>query len=46
MRVKKDGGQVDAITEATISSRAFLDTLVEAYNAFVAMQNKAEEGEK
>ena len=46
VRVKKDGGQVDAITAATISSRAFLDTLVDAYNAFVAMQNKDEEGEK
>ena len=46
VRVKKDGGQVDAITAATISSRAFLDTLVDAYNAFVAMQNKEEEGEK
>ena len=46
LRVSKDGGEYDAITAATISSRAFLDTLVEAYNAFVAMQNKAEEGEK
>ena len=46
VRVKKDGGQVDAITAATISSRAFIDALVDAYKAFVAMQNKEEEGEK
>ncbi|MDO5016735.1 MAG: RnfABCDGE type electron transport complex subunit G [Porphyromonas sp.] len=30
-RVTKDGGQVDAISAATISSRAFLETLNSAY---------------
>ncbi len=32
MVVKKDGGQVDAITAATISSRAFCDAVQRAYN--------------
>lgn len=31
LRVSKDGGQVDAITSATISSRAFLDAVNRAY---------------
>ncbi|MCR5394142.1 MAG: RnfABCDGE type electron transport complex subunit G [Bacteroidales bacterium] len=31
MTVSKDGGEVDAITAATISSRAFLDALAQAY---------------
>lgn len=32
LKVKKDGGDVDAITAATISSRAFCDALQRAYN--------------
>jgi electron transport complex protein RnfG len=32
LKVKKDGGRVDAITAATISSRAFCDALQRAYN--------------
>jgi electron transport complex protein RnfG len=32
MKVKKDGGSVDAITAATISSRAFCDAVQRAYN--------------
>jgi len=32
MKVKKDGGDVDAITAATISSRAFCDAVGRAYN--------------
>jgi len=32
LKVKKDGGQVDAITAATISSRAFCDAVRRAYN--------------
>ncbi len=31
LKVKKDGGQVDAITAATISSRAFCDAIQRAY---------------
>jgi electron transport complex protein RnfG len=32
LKVKKDGGQVDAITAATISSRAFCDAVQNAYS--------------
>ena len=35
--VSKDGGDVDAITAATISSRAFLKAANEAYNKFRSM---------
>jgi len=34
LKVKKDGGQVDAITAATISSRAFCDAVDRAYQTF------------
>ena len=34
LKVSKDGGDVDAITAATISSRAFLDAINRAYAAF------------
>lgn len=33
LKVKKDGGTVDAITAATISSRAFCDAVQRAYNS-------------
>ncbi|MDR2840529.1 MAG: RnfABCDGE type electron transport complex subunit G [Paludibacter sp.] len=36
LQVSKDGGEVDAITAATISSRAFLDAVINAYNAYAA----------
>jgi len=36
IRVKKDGGDVDAITAATISSRAFCDAAERAYEAYKA----------
>lgn len=42
MRVKKDGGQVDAITAATITSRAFLDALNDAFVAYKKMQEEKE----
>ena len=32
LKVKKDGGQVDAITAATVSSRAYCDALQRAYD--------------
>ena len=35
VKVKKDGGDVDAITAATISSRGFCDAVNRAYNAFM-----------
>ena len=34
LKVTKDGGDVDAITAATISSRAFCDAVQRAYNTF------------
>lgn len=34
MAVKKDGGDVDALTAATISSRAYVDAMSRAYEAF------------
>jgi len=34
IRVKNDGGEIDAITAATISSRAFSDAVRKAYDAF------------
>ena len=34
MTVSKDGGEIDAITAATISSRAFLESVRFAYSAF------------
>lgn len=46
MKVKKDGGKVDAITAATISSRAFLDALNDAYRAYVEMQNERKEAQE
>jgi len=35
LRVKKDGGDVDAITAATVSSRAFCDAVERAHKAFM-----------
>ncbi|PKQ65459.1 electron transporter RnfG [Labilibaculum filiforme] len=40
--VSKDGGEIDAITAATISSRAFLDAVQTAYNEY--MKNQKEGG--
>jgi Na+-translocating ferredoxin:NAD+ oxidoreductase subunit G len=34
LKVDKDGGEVDAITAATISSRAFSDAAIRAHNAY------------
>jgi electron transport complex protein RnfG len=38
--VKKDGGEVDAITAATITSRAFCDAINRAYKAIKYGGNK------
>ena len=35
LKVKKDGGKVDAITAATISSRAFCDAIQKAHNTIM-----------
>jgi len=40
LKVTKDGGDVDAITAATISSRAFCDATQRAYNALEAEKKK------
>lgn len=37
LSVKKDGGDVDAITAATVSSRAYCDAIGLAYNVFLAV---------
>lgn len=42
LKVKKDGGPVDAITAATISSRAFCDAVNRAYNTLF---NKGNSGD-
>ena len=39
MYVAKDGGAIDGITAATISSRAFLETLRSCYSAFEAYKS-------
>lgn len=39
--VTKDGGQVDAITAATISSRAFLNVMRDAYMAYKGYAEKS-----
>mgnify|MGYP000894760606 FL=1 len=39
--VKKDGGQVDAITAATISSRAFCDAVNRAYKSIDKIEKQA-----
>lgn len=43
-RVSKDGGDIDAITAATISSRAFLKSINDAYVDFMAQQGEEVEG--
>ncbi len=40
MKVKKDGGAIDAITAATISSRAYCDAVQRAYDTFMAHKGK------
>ena len=44
LTVSKDGGQVDAITASTITSRAFLLAVNKAYNAYKATPVDAETG--
>ena len=39
-KVKKDGGEIDAITAATITSRAFLSSVKSAYKAFIRYQEQ------
>ena len=44
MSVSKDGGDVDAITAATISSRAFLEAVNKAYSAYTEGEVQAASG--
>lgn len=44
LSVSKDGGEVDAITAATISSRAFLKAVNKAYAAIAAQEVEVETG--
>ena len=44
LTVSKDGGQVDAITASTITSRAFLLAINNAYNAYKATPTDGESG--
>jgi len=44
LTVSKDGGDVDAITAATISSRAFLDAVRIGYESFMKNKDKLEGG--
>lgn len=38
IKVRKDGGQIDAITAATISSRAFSDAVIRAYETLTKQE--------
>lgn len=44
LAVKKDGGDVDAITASTISSRAYTDALTRAYAIFQSINKQEEPG--
>lgn len=46
LKVKKDGGDVDALTGATISSRAFDEAVQIAYDAFLANKDSTKISEK
>ncbi|MGF1637278.1 MAG: RnfABCDGE type electron transport complex subunit G [Cyclobacteriaceae bacterium] len=35
LKVKKDGGEIDALTGATITSRAFSEAAIQAYNTYM-----------
>ena len=39
LKVSKDGGDIDAITAATITSRAFLNSVNDAYKAYTRTKN-------
>lgn len=41
LKVSKDGGSIDAITAATISSRAFLEAVNKAYNSLSKQEDAA-----
>ncbi|MEE0948641.1 MAG: FMN-binding protein, partial [Bacteroidales bacterium] len=39
-KVSKDGGEIDAITASTITSRAFIESIKAAHKAFLKYQQK------
>ncbi len=43
VKLKKDGGEIDAITAATISSHAFCDAVQRASNAFLIIKQNQDE---
>lgn len=43
LKVKKDGGQIDAITAATVSSRAYCDALQRAFDTLAALNDSIPE---
>lgn len=45
LKVRKDGGDVDALTAATISSRAYTDAVARAYKAFTKADGSQTEAE-
>ena len=45
LKVTKDGGQVDAITAATITSRAFCDAVQRAYDTFESQEPRTKSQE-
>ena len=46
LSVKKDGGDIDAITASTITSRAYADALSKAYRAFQNIKSNQNQSEK
>jgi len=40
MKVAKDGGEIDGITAATITSRAFLDAVIRAHKCFIIYRDE------
>ena len=44
LAVTKDGGDVDAITASTITSRAFLKAINQAYNAYANKESDGQTG--
>ncbi|MEE1119179.1 MAG: FMN-binding protein, partial [Bacteroidales bacterium] len=39
-KVSKDGGEIDAITASTITSRAFIESIKAAHKAYLKYQQK------
>lgn len=46
MKVKKDGGEVDALAGATISTRAFSEATVQAYEVYMQIKDYENKGNR